>query len=518
LLCRLGTGCTWKDAIVMWWGGLRGSVGLALALIMYHTVYDDRQWQNGVSTVQYVHEGAAIMYFDGILPPRFTEPPTITIYALHCQLQPTMLLMMTVIVVFFTVLVNGVTMAPLMRFLKMTEVPAHRKFMLNIAYAQLDASTEKLIKSREADNALWNVTGVNWELVRSELMSHQPFPEAELGNQQKASWLTVVHIERSSFFNRFEKGLLGDVAGRELENTMSRIEAEAVIIDDIAELTSMFNRELGECIDKRFAATSSLGMQATYDLALAWHAGQQEVKHALHNMSASPQEVRDAFAAVVESREEINQRVHQGLEALRARCKPRLYNYITSTHTINLVLHHQRSVIHTLAEEGIITDLDTAPLICELEGRIGRMYARGDSLTYLKNKTQNTILQATSTATNTVIDAQSTLVSVSRGVGSAAAKVAPISIPGASSLLASSDGGSQSGAGGSSSKPDLVVGSKTRISFDSTTGQAKIRKNPPDALAKRAASARASEGDDVPSASAPDAPSASAPDAPTANE
>ena len=32
LLSRMGTGCTWKEAVVMWWGGLRGSVGLALAL------------------------------------------------------------------------------------------------------------------------------------------------------------------------------------------------------------------------------------------------------------------------------------------------------------------------------------------------------------------------------------------------------------------------------------------------------------------------------------------------------
>lgn len=31
-LTRLGYGLPWKDAIVMIWGGLRGAVGLALAL------------------------------------------------------------------------------------------------------------------------------------------------------------------------------------------------------------------------------------------------------------------------------------------------------------------------------------------------------------------------------------------------------------------------------------------------------------------------------------------------------
>ena len=44
LLKRLGTGCKWQEAVVMWWGGLRGSVGLALALAVHHMVYDKAMW------------------------------------------------------------------------------------------------------------------------------------------------------------------------------------------------------------------------------------------------------------------------------------------------------------------------------------------------------------------------------------------------------------------------------------------------------------------------------------------
>ena len=32
MLTRIGYGLPWKDAVVMIWGGLRGAVGLALAL------------------------------------------------------------------------------------------------------------------------------------------------------------------------------------------------------------------------------------------------------------------------------------------------------------------------------------------------------------------------------------------------------------------------------------------------------------------------------------------------------
>lgn len=38
-LCRLGYGLQWQDAVVMTWGGLRGAVGLALALSVARNPY-----------------------------------------------------------------------------------------------------------------------------------------------------------------------------------------------------------------------------------------------------------------------------------------------------------------------------------------------------------------------------------------------------------------------------------------------------------------------------------------------
>ena len=37
LLTRMGYGITWETIIAMTWGGLRGAVGLALALVVEHT-------------------------------------------------------------------------------------------------------------------------------------------------------------------------------------------------------------------------------------------------------------------------------------------------------------------------------------------------------------------------------------------------------------------------------------------------------------------------------------------------
>ena len=41
---KRGMPLSWRSAVIMWWGGLRGSVGLALALSVFHTNYSHDMW------------------------------------------------------------------------------------------------------------------------------------------------------------------------------------------------------------------------------------------------------------------------------------------------------------------------------------------------------------------------------------------------------------------------------------------------------------------------------------------
>lgn len=41
ILSRIGYGLTWRNAVIMTWGGLRGAVGLALALVVENLAGDD---------------------------------------------------------------------------------------------------------------------------------------------------------------------------------------------------------------------------------------------------------------------------------------------------------------------------------------------------------------------------------------------------------------------------------------------------------------------------------------------
>ena len=58
----------------------------------------------------------------------------------------------TLFTILFTTIVNGITMAPLMRILKLTDQPDERKHMLNNAYRELETQTEiEIERLRELD-------------------------------------------------------------------------------------------------------------------------------------------------------------------------------------------------------------------------------------------------------------------------------------------------------------------------------------------------------------------------------
>ena len=93
-----------------------GSVGLALGLSVHHLMYDSSMWGE-----------------------RFAQSSGLV--SLNCRDQPMMVLWLTIIVVTSTVIVNGVTMSPIMKLLKMTATPPERLFMLHGASEKLDKET-----------------------------------------------------------------------------------------------------------------------------------------------------------------------------------------------------------------------------------------------------------------------------------------------------------------------------------------------------------------------------------------
>ena len=198
-LKRLGTGCTWQEAVVMWWGGLRGSIGLALALIIKHTQYDEAMWGHGCHAVEHGSGRSTI--------------------SLDCRDQPAAVVAMTIIVVACTVIINAVTMAPLMKLLRMTELSEARKLMVMGSYTKLHGRTAKKLGELKAESSFF--TGVDWANVQSLDLATDVYQASTIQKMELAAWLSVLGIERASYDEQFEQGMLSPQAYEMLEDFMA---------------------------------------------------------------------------------------------------------------------------------------------------------------------------------------------------------------------------------------------------------------------------------------------------------
>jgi hypothetical protein len=199
LLQRFGTGCTWQEAVVMWWGGLRGSVGLALALVVYHSTYDAVMWGD--------HEDAG-----GGLP---------------CRDYPQGILLVTIGVICFTVVFNGMTMRGLMTWLRLTEPSDERNFMVNGAFEKMRHDARSFFEKQKNERPQVFSDIAFEDIAKWQVVDERPEWKKEVEDEPKAAWLEVLNIERSSYLLQFERGVLGSEAFNKLETFMSSLNAEA---------------------------------------------------------------------------------------------------------------------------------------------------------------------------------------------------------------------------------------------------------------------------------------------------
>lgn len=127
-----------------------------------------------------------------------------------------------VFAVFITVVVNGVTMAPLMRLLKMTDLSDDRKFMLNAAKHKLNSETREYVRKLK-QHKIFKL--VSWGYVGTkQLKWGEDYP---VQDPEKGAWLQVLHIERASYNSQFHSGRLPGEVFLQLEALMATLNARA---------------------------------------------------------------------------------------------------------------------------------------------------------------------------------------------------------------------------------------------------------------------------------------------------
>ena len=328
LLKRLGTGCTWKDAVVMWWGGLRGSVGLALALALMHTQWSHDMW-GGKMVWNLAGETAG---------------------ALPCYDVPTNALTMICFVVLMTVVINGITMAPLMKALGMTGVPDARQFTVNQALSNLTSETEKMMNKLKSDD---DHQSADWSQVANVCQQHSAaaIPKERVG---QAAWLHVLQMERASYLQQYENGTLSGKAYIELEEHMADFVTKVDKLSGGDEISREYDIDITKFWTELNSDVSSSGVALTWSALVAYKQAMKDVNHMLHH---DPQ-----YASVVKEHEDNEAQIHEFLEKLR-KDNADLVRKLETKHAAQVLLRKQCDHLQHLKHEGCLSDLDTAKLL-----------------------------------------------------------------------------------------------------------------------------------------------------------
>jgi sodium/hydrogen exchanger 10/11 len=198
VISKIGYNLTWQHGVVISWGGLRGAVGLALALVV-------------------VQEGNA-------------NPGTIL------QTIGNHFLFYSAGIVVLTLLVNATTTEYLLKFLGMSDISHAKKLAMAQAVRRIQDAQQRAVNMLKSDPFL---ADANWEMVEKSTTVKDPYeakdekldqnplvmkvthcPECstevprvphpkELAEIAEEARIRTIKAEKTSYWKQFEQGMLG---------------------------------------------------------------------------------------------------------------------------------------------------------------------------------------------------------------------------------------------------------------------------------------------------------------------
>ncbi len=340
---KAGYGMSKKDSYILWWGALRGAVGLALALIV-----------------------AGESKIDGDIRNQF--------------------LFYTAGIVTLTLLVNATTIKAMLNYLGLTSIaPAKQKMILN-AKSYLRTASENSMEKLKSDRFMGRA---NWEKVKTYLPDKPEEIEIILDEGKYANLYEkrrrILEKEKSSYWNQFKEGMLGPIAVRNLTDAINGIiDSEGKIPlserKDLEQLwkTPKFLNKLQSIpvigkIPQRFFFER---LANSYDAALGFVEAQYETLKLVEGMaiSSDTEELTvDNDLATIES--EINENRIHGLTFLRnlKNTYPEIYDSIATRQAIRSNLNNELKIVERLQKKGQIGSDEAHKMIESIEERMKRL-------------------------------------------------------------------------------------------------------------------------------------------------
>ncbi|XP_012942762.1 sodium/hydrogen exchanger 10 [Aplysia californica] len=282
LLRRLGYGLTWQDGLVTSWSGLRGAVGLALALIVFKS--DNTELQQPAV-------GGKILF--------------------HVSL-----------IVVATLMINATTMNLLLTFLGLTDVTPARRQAMKKAIRLLDESRQKVLNVWKIDRFL---ADADWDAVNKMCTIHDPYMDTETTEEKEqrerqmatcprcglpvpyvytaselramtaAATRKYLKLLKQNFWFQFERGLLAGFSVRKLTELAEEAADKDNEMINVAEIKKMWRTP--RIVSTFKSAVTRQMVCHTAETMKRLHREGSQCKITMYKLSASPWLVLLLFGA-----------------------------------------------------------------------------------------------------------------------------------------------------------------------------------------------------------------------------
>ena len=333
---RAGYGLPKKEAIIVWYGALRGAIGLALALIV---------------------AGVDDQYISKEIKDQF--------------------LFFTAGIVTLTLLINASTIKFIVGKLGLTKVSPAKAQMLVNAREYLYESTHNQIERLKGDRF---IKKSNWEEVNHYLPEKETEMEVEgVASNEAIAELRkrLLEAEKSSYWHQFRDGLLGANSVSILSDNISKLldEGGKVPLSDRKDLEESW--KIPEFLSKvsRWPLVGKIAkdwyldrMTLSYDCAVSFVMAQEEALKLVESLIRSGKEDQDALI-LIES--EINENRIEGQTFLRNLRKnySGVYKAVSTTQAIRSLLNYEAKTIERLQKRGRIDGGEASRMMKSIENR-----------------------------------------------------------------------------------------------------------------------------------------------------
>ncbi len=338
ILRKSGYGLPPKEAIVLWWGGLRGAVGLALGLLVAQNMLIPEEIR-----------GQILFHCAGIVA--------------------------------LTLLINGTTTRSLIKALGMQKVAAAKALMLDNAIKFIREDADKNYEVLRENKFL---SGADWERVRGYMPRRKtPKEKGEITDVEEIDLAAearrrILEAQKRSYWHQFEEGILGQGAVRRLTEAVSiALDHESdVALNDWKELNHFWQFPLVLTKLQRFPLIGNMVRKSLYDrLAFGYDIARGYVV-AVEEISENIESIAPDEHIAIDLGVELNFNRGIALGAIKKLREtfPEIAVAIETKTAARLMLNHERNAIRKLQSSGVLNEVETSRLSGAVERRMKKIF------------------------------------------------------------------------------------------------------------------------------------------------